>query len=125
MNDKIEWGQILLADLLKSANENTGCEPSLSCFHRAFDELRSYVFRLESNIKEHWMPIDLVKEGEEVLVTGNFMVLDTPDGDYYAKATKIEGIFYAHDENGEVYEPGWLTHFTNLPRKNNLSEMER
>ena len=114
MLDQKEWAKILLDDLLKSANENTGNEPSISCFHRAFDELSSFVYRI---VNKEWQEIDLAPEGVEVLVTGNFKVGDTPDGDFYVKATKTKGIFYAYDENGEIYEPGWLTHFTHLPLK--------
>lgn len=46
------WSTTLLADLFKAANENTGNEPSVSCFHRAFDELSSYVIRIESKLAE-------------------------------------------------------------------------
>lgn len=46
------WSTTLLADLFKAANENTGNEPSVSCFHRAFTELSSYVVRIESKLAE-------------------------------------------------------------------------
>lgn len=112
MNEKKEWAKILLDDLLKSANENTGNEPSISCFNRAFDELSSFVYR---NLNDKWQEISFAPENIQILVKGNFKVGDTPDGDYFVKAIKSGGVFYAYDENGEIYEPGWLTHFTFLP----------
>ena len=44
--------KILLDDLLKWGVEHTGNEPSISCFYRAFDEIKSYVERLESRLAE-------------------------------------------------------------------------
>ncbi len=45
-----KWSQVLLDDLLKWGLEHTGFEPSVSGFHRAFDEVKSYVLRLESSL---------------------------------------------------------------------------
>lgn len=52
MNNLKEMSQVIMDDLLNRGLNHTGCEPSVSGFYRAFDEVKSYVLRLESKLDE-------------------------------------------------------------------------
>jgi hypothetical protein len=63
-----------------------------------------------------WQPIETAPENQYIVVTGNHMVGDPPDGRYYARAIKRDGIFCAIDDHGDEYEPGFLTLWTHEPQ---------
>lgn len=74
---------------------------------------------------QNWMPIESAPDNEWVLVTGNNMIGDPPEGRFYMRAKKEDDEFISTDGFGEIYNPGYLTHWTHEPKSDENKIIER
>jgi len=74
---------------------------------------------------QNWMPIESAPDNEWVLVTGNNMIGDPPEGRFYMRAKKEDDEFISTDGFGEIYNPGYLTHWTHEPKSDENKIVER